>query len=64
VAEMEKNNQLYICKTLRMMNYLCKKYDCIKMADDKDNLKFKVFLFEDTDEFREYLSKYDNGLNK
>ena len=61
---MEKNNQLYICKTIRMMNYLCKRYDCIKMADDKDNPKFKVFLFEDSDEFREYLSKYDNGLNK
>lgn len=61
---MSKNNQLYICKTLRMMNYLCKRYDCIKMADDKDNPKFKVFLFEDSDEFREYLSKYDNGLVK
>ena len=61
---MEKNNQLYICKTLRMMNFLCKKYDCIKMADDKDNPKFKVFLFEDSDELREYLSKYKNGLSK
>jgi hypothetical protein len=34
------------------------------MADDKDNPKFKVFLFEDSNGLREYLSKYDNGLSK
>lgn len=61
---MNYDNQLYVCKTLRMMNYLCKKYDCIKLADDKDNTKFKVFLFKDSDELRKYLKGYDNELNK
>lgn len=53
------SNQLYICKTLRLMNYLCKRYDVIKMADDKDNTKYKVFLFKDSEKFRDYLSKYN-----
>lgn len=61
---MNYDNQLYVCKTLRMMNFLCKKYDCIKLADDKDNPKFKVFLFKDSDELREYLKGYDNEINK
>lgn len=55
---------LYASKTLRMTNYLAKKYDILNVVPDKDNPRFSVFLFEDSDEFREYLSKYNNGLNK
>jgi hypothetical protein len=61
---MEKNKKLYTCKTLRLCNWLNKKYDILSVVPDKDNSRFSVFLFEDSDEFREYLSKYDNGLSK
>lgn len=61
---MRYNNGLYICKTLRLMNYLCKKFDVKKMAKDIDNPNYSVFLFEDTKEFRDHLDKYNNGLNR
>ena len=55
---------LYTCKTLRLCNWLNKKYNILSVVPDKDNPRFSVFLFEDSDEFREYLSKYNNGLVK
>jgi hypothetical protein len=61
---MNYKNQLYVCKTLRMMNHLCKKYDCLKISNDKDNPKFKVFLFKDSKELREYLKEYNNKLGE
>ena len=48
----------YIAKTLRMMNFLCKKYDVKRVIPDKDNSRFNVFLFDDSTELREYLSEY------
>ena len=58
------NKKIYTSKTLRMTNYLAKKYDIIGAVPDKNNPKFYVFLFKDSDELREYLKGYDNGLNK
>ena len=51
-------NKLFISKTLRLTNYLAKKFDIIKIIDDKDNSRFKVFCFEDSQELREYLAEY------
>lgn len=56
---MDTRNGYYVCKTLRLMNYLCKKFNVKKIIRDKDNNKFVVFLFDDSKEFREYLSGYD-----
>lgn len=57
-----KIDKKYVAPTLRIMNYLCKKFDCIKVQSDRNNPKFQVFIFEDSEELREYLSKYNNGL--
>ena len=43
-----------------MTNYLAKKFDILKLGTDRDNPRFKVFLFEDTPELREYLKGYSN----
>lgn len=48
----------YVCKTVRLLNYLSKKFDVVKVGRDKNNKDFIVFLFEDTIEFRNYLNKY------
>ncbi len=53
---------MYVCKTIRLMNYLCKKFDVIKVQRDNKNSNYIIFLFEDTEELREYLSKYKNNL--
>jgi hypothetical protein len=60
----ELKKKIYTSKTLRMTNYLAKKYDIIGTAPDRNNPRYVVFLFEDSNELREYLSKYNNGLNK
>lgn len=54
----------YTSKTLRMTNYLAKKYDIIGVVPDRNNPRYCVFLFEDSNELREYLKEYDNGLKK
>lgn len=51
-------NGFYIAKTLRMMNFLCKRYNVKKVIPDKDNPRYSVFLFNDSTELREYLSEY------
>lgn len=52
------NTGFYIAKTLRMMNFLCKKYDVKKVIADRENPRFSVFLFDDSTELREYLKEY------
>lgn len=55
---MNEINNFYIAKTLRMMNYLAKKFDCIKVQKDNNNENFSVFIFKDSLELREYLRGY------
>lgn len=50
--------KFYICKTVRLLNYLSKKFNVVKVDRDKNNRDFVVFMFEDTNEFREYLNNY------
>jgi len=49
----------YVCKTIRLLTYLIKN-DLVlkKVVDDKDNAKYKVFLFEDSEKLRQALEKY------
>lgn len=55
-------NNFYVAKTLRMMNFLAKKYDVIRVVDDFNNKNRKVFLFEDSAELRAYLKQYKHTL--
>lgn len=55
--------QYFVCTTIRLMNYLCKKYDVVKIRKDNLNGKFSVFLFQDSLELRDYLAQYNNGLS-
>lgn len=49
----------YYIKTLRMMEYLTGLgYQVIKTIPDFNNPKYKVFLFEDTEELRGAMSGY------
>ena len=50
--------KLYCCKTVRRLNYLSKKFDVVRVGRDKNNEGYIVFLFEDTNELREYLKGY------
>lgn len=59
---MEERNNFYVAKTLRMMNFLAKKYDVIRVVDDFNNKNRKVFLFNDSDELRDYLKQYKHTL--
>ena len=49
----------YVCKTVRLLNYLSKKFDVIKVDRDRNNSSFCIFLFEDSQELRNYLSDYN-----
>ncbi|EES50027.1 hypothetical protein NE172_04845 [Clostridium botulinum] len=51
-------NQYYIAKTLRMANYLAKKFNIIKVQTDKFNPNYKIFVFQDSLELRNYLEGY------
>ena len=54
-----KEQHFYIAKTLRMMNYLVRQgFDCIKVKTDRNNPKFKIFIFEDSEELRNCLKHY------
>ncbi len=48
----------YVAKTMRMANFLAKKFNILKVKDDRNNPSFKVFLFEDTLALREWLREY------
>ena len=60
---MEKLSKVYVAKTISMMNWICKKFDCIKVSTDRNNINRKVFLFEDSEELREWISKYPKHNN-
>lgn len=49
----------YVCKTIDEMMYLVRNNQRVKkVSDDKFNIKYKVFLFDDTDELRLLLNNY------
>ena len=60
MKEKFKGKKLFVSETLRMTNYVAKKFDILKLGTDRDNSRFKVFLFEDTPELREYLKGYSD----
>lgn len=61
---MNKKN-LYIIRGIRMANYLIRQgCDMIKVADNKDNSNYKIFLFEDTPKLQNAITRYNNANKK
>lgn len=50
---------LYIIKSIRMTNFLIRQgFDLRQVIDDENNPHYKVFLFEDTQELRNAMSRF------
>lgn len=50
---------MYIVKSLDLANWLCRRgYRILKVEDNVENPKYKVFLFEDTKEIRNKVTEY------
>ena len=55
----DMNNDYYVIRSLKMMMYLVRNgFDIIKVGDSEDNKNFKVFLFIDSKELRQCMSKF------
>ena len=53
-------NNIFVCKTLRLMNYLVKNgFDCKKVRRDRYDNDYIVFVFENSTSLQECLSKYN-----
>ncbi|WP_350445927.1 DUF5659 domain-containing protein [Anaeromonas frigoriresistens] len=58
---MKDNNQFYVIKSIKMMTYLIRAgFDLYRVIDDDKNSHYKVFLFNDSDELRSAMFKYNN----
>ncbi|MCI8427921.1 MAG: hypothetical protein HFJ03_10425 [Lachnospira sp.] len=56
---MSNKTQMYIVRSLVLTNWLCSQgYQILKVEDSEKNSKFKVFLFEDTRQLRDSVSRY------
>ena len=50
----------YVVKSLKMMHYLIRQgFDVQKVDDNKENPKWKVFLFSDSEELRQAMTVYN-----
>ena len=50
---------MYICKTLRLMNYLVREgFDCVDIEEDRYKADYVVFKFVDSKELRRAVDKY------
>lgn len=49
----------YVAKTMRLASYLCSKgFEVIKEQPDRNNIKYNVWLFEDSIKLRACLMNY------
>lgn len=56
---MNIKSEVYVVKHLRMATYLMGLgFRLIRTHEDRNNPKFNVFIFKDTQELREAMSKY------
>ena len=50
----------YVVRSLNMMHYLIRQgFDVQKVVDNKENDKWKVFLFTDSKELRQAMTDYN-----
>ena len=54
-----KEKQYYIIKSLSMMNYLVRNgFNVVKVGDNENNPKLKVFMFYDSQELRKCMESF------
>lgn len=60
----ERNADIYVVRTLALMNYLVGHgQPCIKVRDDDSNPDYKVFIFRNTHELGRLINEF-NKQNK
>ena len=54
---------MYIVRSLNMTNWLCKNgFRIAKVKDSENNSRFKVFLFADTNELHDNMTKFHSEV--
>lgn len=57
--EIKKKSDVYVVKHLRMATYLMSLgFRLIRTHEDRNNPKFNVFIFKDTEELRKAMNNY------
>jgi len=55
--------KLYVCRRIRLLSYLQGKgFNFIKTEPDKNNPKYTVWLFVETDDLRSAVEEYYNAF--
>lgn len=50
---------MYVVRSVGLINWLCRRgYTLLKAEDSKDNSKYKVFMFEDSEPLRQCVAEY------
>lgn len=50
---------MYVVRSVGLVNWLCRRgYTLLKAEDSKDNSKYKVFMFEDSEPLRQCVAEY------
>lgn len=57
-----KRDKLYVIRSISMMSELIKRdFELISVGDDKNDPKYKIFLFEHTKELRDAITEISNN---
>jgi hypothetical protein len=60
-----KTKEMYIVRSISLVNYLCQRgFKLLKAEDSNDNAKYKVFMFEDCPEIRDTVAIYLSNRKK
>lgn len=50
---------MYVVRSISLVNWLCQRgYKLLKAEDSKEDSKYKVFMFEDSEEIRSSVATY------
>lgn len=59
ILKTDKNNQMYIVRSLSMTNWLCSQgHKILKVEDSEIDSRFKVFFFTDTIELHQCMANF------
>lgn len=54
-----KTIPMYVVRSISLVNWLCQRgYKLLKAEDSKEDSKYKVFMFEDSEEIRSSVATY------
>jgi ATP-dependent Clp protease adapter protein ClpS len=55
----------YVIRSLKMANFLVRAgFDILKVSDSEQDPNFKVFLFNDSKELRNYITMFTQNLSQ